>query len=671
MSPSSLHIRRQRPQTPSLRHNSNRSTPSLLRYASPSYQTSTANLRYSSVPSSNGWKDTNGPAPLKVSPARSSINLTPSGDIQQDPPLHPIQNNAIKDHQPCPLYYDYSEDFSSNKCAHPEILEQPPQFHVRKTIPEDRQVSADSHVAEDWKYSATEQGFDNPFQRVHSPKVDFPAPLEEPQFKHPSRSGHRNFERKTADDSRNNKFSEPPGPNFRVQIIQVPDEELSALSRSSAIENTDYPKSTINGISQRRGPSNYNEPGLASEDSDLPPAFYDASTSLILDHKGLAYDGSCSSSPPPSPAAPAEAKSCREQLNNLTVPPLPLVNHESAENSTKGNTTTRSQHPTVMAKLAIDLSNPGTQLKLDSPPSESPFLYHNDEQLLGAHLPSPRHELELQGPAQLYDGSLLCPSSCGSQESRRLSSQSADLEVNNYSNENPPKFRLKITRASDSILGTVRVNRMSADFKPLAALDLRDTRDLFTPSSGIDNIFRQVSKHLQVPKARPGSINTVIEWDQPPVLSSIPNQLSDNGASRLNLNKPQHLAVTANPSDVQSFFSDDSSHCDGRHNLRKRFSNLRARVVMPHAARNDAHSHDGACSSGDNNWRVGIGAQHPNSPAAKSADNLHDADTYANNSHPRRFKARMRARRVKERVSGWIRVAKSAIADRMKSGGLG
>ena len=68
-------------------------------------------------------------------------------------PLHSARSTPTKTRPP-PLYYDYSEDFSPNNYAHPEIVDPPPQFHIERAIPEDRQVSADCLETEDRTDSA-------------------------------------------------------------------------------------------------------------------------------------------------------------------------------------------------------------------------------------------------------------------------------------------------------------------------------------------------------------------------------------------------------------------------------------------------------------------------------------------------------------------------------------
>lgn len=322
--------------------------------------------------------------------------------------------------------------------------------------------------------------------------------------------------------------------------------------------------------------------------------------------------------------------------------------------------------------------NPCTPIQLDSTSARNLLQSRKEGEWLQTSISSTELNLMSQAQTPLHFSSLDCSSFYSFEESHPLYSQNLDaesLDSLQHGDDNDadlPKFRLKITRPSDSIPGTVRVNRASADSKPLVVLEQRDTRDLFTPSSGIENIFQQVSKHLHAPRASPSSIHSQIERGKTHILAPIPNQLSDNKQSSAELNVP-HLAATANPlnpSDVQSFFSDDSSHIYGKRNLRKRLSNLRARVVIPYGTKNGAHSYDGACSYDNINGRDGNGGQHSTLPAARSAGNLNAVDIHGEASRRRQLKDRMHAQKLRGKVTRWIREVKSAIMARMKPRGL-
>jgi hypothetical protein len=304
---------------------------------------------------------------------------------------------------------------------------------------------------------------------------------------------------------------------------------------------------------------------------------------------------------------------------------------------------------------------------LDSTLSQNSHEHHKEEKVPQTPV-SAKFKLKLQAPVPVHPNSPRFSSPWDSEENYPWSNQNSDVDLpagNDYDNPKPPRFRLKVTRASDSILSTVRVNRGSADSNPLAALHLRDPRDLFTPSSGIDNLFRQVNNHT--PGASSTSAHSPIEGEHASILASISDQLFDNRPSSLELNILQPSTLPGSPispSDVQSFFSDDSSHVYGKRSLRKRLSNLRARVAVPYSSKNGANGYDGANSYDDINLR---NAQQGTVSATWSTDNL-AARAGTQGSRIRRLTDRMHARKLRERVSGWIKGAKSVIVARMKPG---
>jgi hypothetical protein len=233
-----------------------------------------------------------------------------------------------------------------------------------------------------------------------------------------------------------------------------------------------------------------------------------------------------------------------------------------------------------------------------------------------------------------------------------------------YSNSKPPKFKLKITRASNSTLGTVRVNRESADSKPFVAMQARNPKDLFTPNSGIDNIFRQVGKRLHSHRANLSSNQFPNERNPfpglPPRFDQIPVARLTNSEAIIS----QSSAACENqvgPSEVQSFFADDISPIHDRHNLRTRLSNLRARMAAPYASMAASYSHD------DINWRDRNGAQAPTPSAARSVDTLHASNTSTEGKRLRRLTGNNYSQKLREKVAGWLKEAKSAMRARMRS----
>ncbi|TGO52282.1 hypothetical protein BCON_0144g00190 [Botryotinia convoluta] len=231
--------------------------------------------------------------------------------------------------------------------------------------------------------------------------------------------------------------------------------------------------------------------------------------------------------------------------------------------------------------------------------------------------------------------------------------QSGDLK--------PAKLKLKLIRATGSgASGTVRVNNASGD-QSRSSNDLHVScpKDLFTPTSGIDNIFRQVSKHLH--SRRPSANSDQQSGD---VIEMMPSQLSLNLSSRLNLGVP-HADLSGNlpsPTDARSFFSDDSSHRNGGHGLRKRISNFRARVGVPYVARNGSYSCD------DIVWRDQVGGVGQSPLAAKSVADLNATRaSFIDSPNPRRSEHRLHGHRLRAKVSEWFRGARAAISARVKS----
>lgn len=236
-------------------------------------------------------------------------------------------------------------------------------------------------------------------------------------------------------------------------------------------------------------------------------------------------------------------------------------------------------------------------------------------------------------------------------------------EENKPANPKPPKFKLKITRASNSTVGTVRVNRESGDSRHSAALHLRHPKDLFTPNSGIDNIFRQVSKHLQSRKpSASGSTRHPTGQRPEPISTPLADRIS---LTRSLSNSPQPSAMSLNGAtaiEVRSFFSDDSSHCRvGGRNLGKRISNLRARIAVPYGAANGTQSHD------DITWRSRNGQEASIPAASRSIPDLHNGRAGYEARRPRRMSERMHAQKLRKRFTLWFKGARSAIRARVKS----
>ncbi|KAB8299184.1 hypothetical protein EYC80_001284 [Monilinia laxa] len=223
----------------------------------------------------------------------------------------------------------------------------------------------------------------------------------------------------------------------------------------------------------------------------------------------------------------------------------------------------------------------------------------------------------------------------------------------------PVKLKLRLTRATGSEpSGTVRVYNDSGD-QSNNDLNIPRPKDLFTPTTGFDNIFRQVSRHLH--SRRPSANSDQQLGDD--AIEMMPSQLSRNLPPSLDLSVP-HTGLSGHlpsPTDARSFFSDDSSHRNGGHGLRKRISNFRARVGVPYVARNGSYSCD------DIVWRDQNGGVGQSLLAAKSVADL-DATrvSFIESPNPRRSEHRLHAHRLRAKVSEWFRGARAAISARVK-----
>ncbi|KAK6586472.1 hypothetical protein PZA11_001529 [Diplocarpon coronariae] len=228
-----------------------------------------------------------------------------------------------------------------------------------------------------------------------------------------------------------------------------------------------------------------------------------------------------------------------------------------------------------------------------------------------------------------------------------------------------PKFKLKVVRASNSTQGTVRVNRDSAEPRPLTVLQFTNPKDLFTPTLGVDNIFRQVSRHLHSRKTSTTSNHA--SQNQTTLFSKrISNQPSTSGAPAADPGIAQILptATPLSPSEARSVFSDDSSNVQRDHSLRLRgrFSNLRARIAAPYAIRTGTQSYD------DITWRDRNGPDALAPSASRSIPNLQDSRKSTDYARPmRRFVEKANRQKLKAKVHRWLKGAKSAIAARVRS----
>lgn len=229
----------------------------------------------------------------------------------------------------------------------------------------------------------------------------------------------------------------------------------------------------------------------------------------------------------------------------------------------------------------------------------------------------------------------------------------------------PPKFKLRVTRASESIDdGTVRIKRNSADPNSSEELYFPSSKDLFTPPYGFDDIFRKVSQQLHAHQGSKSEDHLYEEaFDESSALTSkaIPSAQLANSDSQT-----PHLPATkidpfhqSSPFEVHSLSKGGSPQSqDQKKPLRKRWSNLRARKTVPYLRRNASQSCD------DLVWRERPAGGTNTLQAAKSTANLHEA--YETTGSLRRTEHKFHAHRLRAKVSQWFKDARSAITARMK-----
>jgi hypothetical protein len=283
----------------------------------------------------------------------------------------------------------------------------------------------------------------------------------------------------------------------------------------------------------------------------------------------------------------------------------------------------------------------------------------------GIPLPPPKMKLKVKSSSVLRPSTTPEPSPWSAQEEHLLANEDTGASLppvpqnEEQGNGKRPRFKLRVTRASDSNRGTVRVNRNSGDSsKQAAALLQRYPRDLFTPVMGIDNMFRHVSKHIHSRKASTNS-NFLSESEHGSIPSSAPHTISTTESNPLSpLTAPSSNAATSH--ETRSAFSDDSS-LEGENSLRRRLTDFRAKMAVPYVSKLGTHSYD------DIIWKDRKGGEHPTPMAARSIPNLHGSRASAETKPMRRFAERFHRQRLRTKMHNWLQGARAAIAARMRS----
>jgi hypothetical protein len=564
------------------------------------------------------------------------------------------------------MYYDYSEEFDPDKYNRHRTLEQQRRFRIEKSVPKNQQMSEICQETEQFNHSTEEHSPVNVLPTLLSP--DICGQMQNRVQSAVAINIGSNFNARDADISRDGEFKDE-------DMVPVPNYKSLANSGSNA--GSLHAPSNFSNEKATAGESlhYFNVPfspsvncesenhmrNLRTQNLGLEPetkSTLHSGKEVALYHTGRLQKFR---------ARPRDFRGNPTTLSKISqtgpeggAPPwtVTLLRTELPRHPSQGLFAQNRQ------LRQADEQGEGAPIDFGPAPSQNQLNYNNEEILI--HIPTPQ-----------YDGSLDCSSSYSSVGSRLLSNQNSStdsidgIENNDDNHTILPKFKLKITRPSDSILGTVRVSRTSADSKSLSVLDLRNPRDLFTPSSDIDNIFRGATQHFYAPRISSASTHSEEEKgvEQASRLDSISNKIFDNPPSS-ELDISQNLAATAHPSDVQSFFSDDSSHIYGKRNLRKRLSSLKVRVGNPHSSKFGTRSYDDSHSYDCIGLRDGNDVRYSTLPATRSADKLHAIDTKFWASHHHRLREKIHRGKWREKVSGWIQGAKSMIVARIRPGDL-
>jgi len=226
-----------------------------------------------------------------------------------------------------------------------------------------------------------------------------------------------------------------------------------------------------------------------------------------------------------------------------------------------------------------------------------------------------------------------------------------------------PKFKLRVIRASNSTMDTVRVNRESSESRSRGGIQLRNPKDLFTPNSGKDNMFSSIRQHLHSRKASNASNGPSIDSKVVTVPGHCSGQPKEEPLNQLaDSERVPSSSGAHNPTQAASWFSEDSIHSHERPNLRKRISNLRSRMLTPYASRNAAQSYD------DLTWRTQNQEHSPSPSLTRSNPDLHTVSISVEPERKKGIPGRIRVHNLRTRVSEWLKGAKLAFTAHVKRG---
>lgn len=372
----------------------------------------------------------------------------------------------------------------------------------------------------------------------------------------------------------------------------------------------------------------------------------------------LPPDGPTRLGPPPAEVSPVDETKLPCNFSRIlpegdsTVTKGALSSLKSAQTSQASSKQTESSKITSESSVTSALALSSTaQVSLNPTTLQSP----------------PRMKLKLRNSGILSNASPHDSRPWNSEENYPWANHSTSIRLpslikdDKSTGSKAPKFKLKLSHNSNVTSETVRVNRDSADSRLGTGLHLPNPKDLFTPVAGLDSIFRQVGKHIHSRKSSANSSPLARESTPAP---AIRGQTISTDKSHQSEPQSNDLVVPPIiPSEVKSFFSDDSSNIPGRHSLRKRFSNLRAKIVVPYGMRTTE-----AQSCDDVTLRSRNRPEDARPYAARSVPNLHDSiETDSEDETLRRSSERIHRRRLREKLSKWLKGARSAIAARVRS----
>ncbi|EPE29630.1 hypothetical protein GLAREA_00790 [Glarea lozoyensis ATCC 20868] len=223
------------------------------------------------------------------------------------------------------------------------------------------------------------------------------------------------------------------------------------------------------------------------------------------------------------------------------------------------------------------------------------------------------------------------------------------------SDSKPARFKLKSSRASNSLSDTVKITRDIPDSKTAAGLHLPHAKDLFTAPLAVDNLFHQLGKHLHSRRSSATSSQPETESSQAAGSSAHTVQRSTGQASRL-ADEPLTPVIS------QSGCAEDSSDEHAHHSLRKKFTNLKARLTAPYLLRGGSHSYD------DVTLRAMRTGNSTIPPAIRSVPNLHASIGLSVEVEDTTLRTeRVKRVRLKDKLSKWLKGAKMAISARVRS----